>query len=294
MRILGIAAVVLCLGLVQPARADLVDVRTQQLRGGNDYKVRLSAVLWLAKKSDDRSIGALAEALASDPEHAIRRVAAGALGKLVTASTSAKVRERAVAALEQAIRQDRDSRVRRSAKRSLKRVAAIRPLPAEPAAPLEPAAQVFINVERPSLGKHDVPARVSGDLQERVKEVLKQEVPAYLLSWQSGRLPTKAELDGTRTRGWLVGASLSQLQVSAKGSMVEVRCAVTMRINRWEGRDTQERLIAHETASATGKGHVTARNSKRSIEGAARDCALAVAEQLTAKQVVPFLEQKNR
>jgi hypothetical protein len=294
MRLLGIAAVVLCFGLVQPAQADLVDVRTQQLRGGSDYKVRLSAVLWLAKKPDDRSIAALAEALASDSEHAIRRIAADALGKLITARTSAQVRERAVAALEQATSRDRDSRVRRAAKRSLKRVAAIRPSPAEPAAPLERAAQVFINVERPSLGKHDVPARTGEALQERVKGVLQKQVPAYLLSWQSGRLPTKADLDSTRTRGWLVGASLSQLQVSEKGASAEVRCAVTMRINRWEGSDTRERLVAHETASATGKGQITARNSKRSIEGAARDCALEVAEQLIVKQVVPFLKQKNR
>lgn len=301
MRVAILAAVVLMLGLVlfgwtQPAYADLIDVRTRQLKRANDYKVRLSAVLWLAKQDDDRSIAALTDALESDSEKAVRRVAAKALGTLVGARTNARVRDRAVSALERAARGDRSSRVRRSAKRSLRRVAALRPEAGNQATAARdqgPAAHVFVHVDRPSMGKHRIPTSTRQDLQNTVKDVLRKRSD-YLLSWKSGGLPTRAQLERARTRGWFVGATVSQLDIARSGGKANVQCAVTMRVNRWEGSDTKQRLAAHETASATGKGQIPTRNSKRSIELAVRDCVLAVAEQLTTKQVVPFLKQKNR
>ena len=121
MRLLSLVIIVLSLGLGQTAHADSIDKRSKQLRSSDDYKVRLSAAVWLAKKKDKRAIKALARALEKEPKRSIRRIAAKALPKLITAKTSEQVRERAMAALRRAAEKDKDKKVRRRAKRGIKK-----------------------------------------------------------------------------------------------------------------------------------------------------------------------------
>src|SRR5688500_3668794 len=76
------------------ARADQVDRLIAQLESSDDYKVRLSAALNLAKIGDRRAIPPFIKAL-RDGDKTVRGVAAAGLGKLVTASTPSEQRKRA-------------------------------------------------------------------------------------------------------------------------------------------------------------------------------------------------------
>lgn len=295
MRLTSIMVIAVWLGIFGLAQADSIDTRTQQLAAGSDYKVRLSAAVWLAKRKDERSIAALADALIQDSEHTIRRIAAEALGKLVTRGTPRDVRERALTALEQAARKDPHTRVRKNAKQSFERLASLR-APDESATSRSTAtlsSSVFINIGRPSLGKHRAPTGMDKALQTVVSQVLQQKTPGYQLGWESDDLPTKDDLERANTRAWFVGAAIAQLDIKKKGGSAEIRCSVSLRVNRWEGRGTKQRLTEGETASATGNGMATSANTEQGINSATRDCVLAVAEQVTAKQVVPFLKKRN-
>jgi hypothetical protein len=67
-----------------------------------------------------------------------------------------------------------------------------------------------------------------------------------------------------------------------------------MRVSPWTGRDGHERLIAGKAASASGNGRVVSSASQRGISSAKRDCLIAVVEQITTRQVVPFIERTAR
>lgn len=282
MRVLAALAIglSLALALAKPAYGDAIDVRATQLASGADYKVRLSAVLWLAKKQDQRAIAALTHALEHDGDGAIRQVAAKALGSLVRARTPMLEQSRAIKALERAAEKDREAKVRTAAHRSLKRLAAVR----------ESMPRVFINIGRPALGKHKVPKGIDVEIYQAVTGVLTQKTPGYQLDW-AGQLPTQAELEAQKTRGFFVGTAISELTVDNKNGKVEVQCAVMVQVNPWQGRDAKERWAAKSAASATGKGSATVPNSRRAIDTAKRDCVIAVAEKVVSKQVVPFLVQ---
>ena len=52
-----------------------------------------------------------------------------------------------------------------------------------------------------------------------------------------------------------------------------------------------ERWVAHRAASASGSGRATTSGTPRAIAAGIRDCVNAVAEEVTAGQVVPFLRK---
>ena len=120
----GVWAITLSLVLValgaSPAAADAVDVRAKQLRRG-DYKVRLSAALFLSRSDDPRALSALARAAVKDSRTTIRELAVRSLAKQADESVPSAVRTRVVKALERASRRDRRSKIRRLARRRMGR-----------------------------------------------------------------------------------------------------------------------------------------------------------------------------
>src|SRR5690606_14490812 len=120
---------VLALALVHapvPADADGGDDRAllahgRQLARGEPYKVRISAALWLSRRSptDARAVRLLVRALGRDRERTVRQVAAAALGEMIDHTTPAATLAEVTAALERAGRGDRDRRVRTRAGRAL-------------------------------------------------------------------------------------------------------------------------------------------------------------------------------
>src|SRR5690349_25140391 len=115
-------APVICTALIRLAAtgyADRIDREVKDLKGGDSYKVRLAAVLALAKTFDARAVSALTDALDTDKEPTIRRSATNSLGKIIDADTPADAVEGAYAAIDDACKSDKDKDVRASAAKSL-------------------------------------------------------------------------------------------------------------------------------------------------------------------------------
>ena len=285
MRWTGILAAILLVatlsGLPGLAHADAIDSRAKQLTSASDYKLRLSAALWLAKKSDIRSIRALTYALENDSASTIRQVAAKSLGKLIDTTTPEKARKRALDVLELAAKNDSSADVRKAASRSLDRLSSL----------VESGPRVYVHIGKPSFAEQSVPSTLRDDLTTTLQGVVRDQAPDFLVSWPAGDLPTKAELERTKTRAYMVAARVAKVDVRKKGGQTEVACSVTIQVNPWEGKDGKERWAAHQTASATGSGKVIGQSSDRGVANAKLDCVLAVAEQIATKQVIPFVKK---
>jgi hypothetical protein len=59
----------------------------------------------------------------------------------------------------------------------------------------------------------------------------------------------------------------------------------------WSGTDGSETWTAQRAASASGSGKAITTSDPAGIAGGMRDCVLAVAEEVTANEVVPFLRK---
>ena len=292
MRSIGLLALLALLALARPAAAgkpsgDTVETYVRQLEDGDAYKVRLSAALWLARTNDPRAIKAMIRAVQVEPVRAVRRVAAVSLGKMVEASTPERLRERAREALGIAADRDRDRRVRRNARRALARLARL----SGASSARKGATGVFVHIGKPTDMTGTAPKPLSKYLRRAVARALQERVPDYRVRWPTGRPPTQEELARENTRGYFVGASVMKFRVKRMGDGAEVRCAVAIFVNRWEGRDMQEKWSEKEAASATGSGKVMSAFTRRGIYQAKCDCVLAVAEQMTTREVVPFLRR---
>jgi hypothetical protein len=274
------------------ARADQVDRQVSDLRGGGGYKVRLGAALALSRSSDARAIGALTDALDSEAESSIRKVAAIALGKLIDGSTPSDARNGAVASLDHASKSDKDRKVRDAATKALAIVtAAIKA--AEPA--VQPTIGtgvvttpvVFVNVEAAS----DLSKRASASttsLTKVVRGMVKQK--GYAVDWPGGT-PTQQQLATNGTRAFIVGTTVKTIAITAKGNKTEVGCTVAIRIAPWTGSDGTESWEANRAASASGSATAMTGSSDRAVAGGIRDCVEAVGEEITSRQVVPFIKR---
>ena len=282
----GLLTVVLALIAVatwsSTAHADQIDLHVKQLKRGADYKIRLSAALKLSRSSDERAVRAMAVALRRDDSTTIRRVAALSLSKMVDESLPVSVRKKAIAALKAAKKDDADSKVRENAGRALEALHGIES---------NPNATVFLHVGKPADLTRSAPRDTTARMHLAVKRSLRQAAPNFAQEWETGKLPTKRQLARKGAKAFFVGASVSQLEVKKSRGRAEVRCAVSVRVSPWEGRDGRERWAEKQTASATGNGKVIGANSKSGIDNAKRDCLLAVVESITARQVVPFLRR---
>jgi HEAT repeat protein len=274
------------LGTWSLARADQLDGQIRQVRAEKSYKLRLSAALALSRSKEPRAVEALADALVVDTESTIRNVAALSLGKNVDARTPTQTRDRALSALAVAARRDTDTKVRTAAAASLELLKQLRDAPPAGAAP-----QIFVNIDTPADLTKKAPEACARGIRDAVRGAIKHGVPDYATDWPNGKLPTMSELSKAGTRGYYVGASLSVLEVEKKGSRSEVKCTVSIRVNPWTGRDGKEKWESNKTASASGSGRAIGGASDAGAAAAAQDCVMAVAEEITAKQVIPFIRR---
>ncbi len=278
----GILTLVVVLVAGGVAHADRIDLHVRQLRHAGQYKLRLSAALKLSRVRDARAVSAMTYALIHDHERAIRQVAALSLRKMVDESLPLTLRKKVIASLERARDHDRDRKVRKNAADTLESLAGI---------DVVKDAKVFLYVGLPADLTRNAPRDTPKRMHVAVRHALRRAAPDFAQSWPTGKLPTKEQLANTGAKAFFVGSSVSMLRVAKKGGRAEVRCAVSVRVSPWEGSDGKERWQESRTASATGNGKVIGSSTPSGIESAKRDCVLAVAEQITTRQVVPFLQR---
>ncbi|HTM23098.1 MAG TPA: HEAT repeat domain-containing protein [Kofleriaceae bacterium] len=263
------------------ARADAIDVDVKHLRTSPDFKLRLSSALNLSRVKDERAVDAMAWALQKDDQVTIRRVAALSLTRMVDESLPASVRRRALAALKWAKLNDDDAKVRENAARALDQLRGL-----ETAAD----AKVFLRVVVNPDPRNRAPRGTTDRMRQTLQETLRRAAP----EWAQGTdddLPTKAQLDKNGTKAFIVGAAVANVEVNHSGTRTEIRCSVSVRVAPWQGADGNEVWQADKAASASGNGKVVGASTPTAIDGSKRDCLLAVAEQITARQVVPFLRK---
>ncbi len=297
----ALAVVTAWLLLAGAVRADTIDDNLQQLKNSS-YKVRLAAVLALSKSHEPRAVIALADALDSpqlkDGEPTIRRVAALALGKMIDARTADDARELGLDALADAAINDSDLKVRATALRAEQELAGLRrkktPAGSGTATPgTGPSGHadkpgVFVNVDSATDQSKAAPS----DTGERLARVVKKTVErtGYATSWP-GPLPTQTELASSHSRAFIVASTVKKIEFSKANRLTQISCKVEIRVAPWSGVDGGERWEANKAASASGSAKATTGNSDREIAGGVRDCLEAVAEDVTARQILPFLKR---
>jgi hypothetical protein len=282
-----LVALVVSIATAVPAHADRIDVEASQLRSSTSYKRRLAAALALSKSHDGRAVAALASALRTDREPQIRRVVALALPKAIDATTPPRVRDVAIEAIERAAEHDTDAKVRDLSARALTKLAALRRKPDPPAGDM-PA--VFVHIGASADLSSKAPRDTMPKLTKVVRGVVSRRAGDMSTSWP-GSLPTQKQLAASGARAFIVAATISAVAVTRNGGRAEIACTVSVRVAPWSGTDGAEKWVAHKAASASGSGKAMTGSAAGAIEGGIRDCVLAVGEEITNKQVVPFLQR---
>jgi hypothetical protein len=267
------------------AAADTIDLQVTQL-STSSYRVRLAAALSLSKSKDPRAVTALAGALDKDEDPTVRRVCVLALEKLVDSRTAENARNSALDAIDKAATSDGDTKVRDTAKKAQKALFGLRRGHHDTAKSDKP--DVFVNIDSTT----DQSKRAPTDAGDRLTKVVKKSIEktGYATSWPGG-LPTSAELSSNRSRAFIVGTTVKKIVVSRAGHQTQIACTVAIRIAPWTGTDGGEKWESNKAASASGSAKATTGNNDREIASGMRDCLEAVAEDVTARQVVPFLKR---
>jgi len=282
--VLTACLVVLC---ATPTRADSIDENVHEL-SGSTKKLRLAAALTLSKSKDARAVLALADALDKDEDATIRRVAALALEKMIDKNTPQDALALGLDALDKAAKTDGDARVRESARKVLKALAHLRkPKSETTTVDRGDKPEVFVNVDVAI----DQSQKAPSDDTDRVTKVVKKGVEriGYATSWPGG-LPTMSELTSSKSRAYIVASTVKKVDISRAGHQTQIACTVAIRVAPWAGKDGGEKWEANKAASASGSAKAMTGTSERDVAGGVRDCLEAVSEDLTSRQVVPFLK----
>ncbi len=150
------------------------------------------------------------------------------------------------------------------------------------------APPIFINVDVTTDQTGRLPPHEVARLTNLVEDTVQQT--GYATSWP-GPLPTSAELRTRHSRAFAVASSVTQVDVMKRGARVHIACQVSVTISPWNGTDGDERWAAGSTAHASGTGNVTAGPSRAQLERAIQDCTRQLVEDLTSRQVLPFLRR---
>jgi hypothetical protein len=279
-------ALIACCSLlcIRAAAADTVDVGVKRLAHANPYKVRLAAALSLSKLKEPRAVIALAGALRNDEDAAIRRVSVLALSKMIDAKTADDAKELGLGAIENAADNDGDTKVRETAKRALKTLSTLRKNKGTPNAPA-----VFVNIDAATDQSNKLPSGAGARLTKIVKTNV--ERIGMSTSWPGNNLPTSADLSSSRSRAFIVASTVKKVDITKAGTQTQIACTVVLRVAPWQGTDGGERWEANKAASASGSAKATTGNRNSDIQSGVRDCVEAVAEDVTSRQVVPFLKR---
>ncbi|HUJ58033.1 MAG TPA: HEAT repeat domain-containing protein [Kofleriaceae bacterium] len=289
--VVALTACMLCMPGV--ARADAIAHQVREL-GSSDSsdRVRLAAVLALSKSHDPRAVIAIADALGHDDDPTIRRIAAIALEKNVNARTAEDAREIALDSLEAAAQNDGDDSVRAAAAKAFKALAHLHRRHRHVEAALPPRdpgsdrPEVFVHIDTTTDQSKKAPSEAADRLHAIVKANIDRV--GYATSWPGG-LPTAQELAVNRSRAFIVASTVKTIEITRLGHQTQIACTLAIRIAPWEGSDGGEKWEASKAASASGSAKATTGSSERDIRGGVRDCLDAVAEDVTSRQIVPFL-----
>jgi hypothetical protein len=275
------AALLLC---GRAAHADSIDTSVKETTA-KQQKIRLAAVLALSKSKDARAVLAVSNVVTHDSDDKIRRIAALALEKMIDASTAPDARELAISSLERASKSDKNRDVRTTATKTLKSVSALR-VAAAPRAAGKPA--VFVNIDAAT----DQSKKAPKDAPDRLAKIVRKgiERTGYSTTWPGG-LPTSKELSSNRSQAYIVASTVKKIEVTTGSKQTTIACTVAIRVAPWNGKDGGEKWEANRAASASGSAKAMTGNSANAISGGMRDCLEAVAEDVTNRQVVPFLKR---
>ena len=85
---------------------------------------------------------------------------------------------------------------------------------------------------------------------------------------------------------------MKRIDVTKGARQTTIACTVAIRVAPWSGKDGGEKWEANKAASASGSAKaMTSGNSDSAVMSGMRDCLEAVAEDVTNRQVVPFLKR---
>jgi len=285
----ALAVVTAWLLLCGTAVADPIGDSVRQLGNDQSQRVRLAAALNLSKEHrEPRAVIALAGALRNDSDDGIRRVAALALAKMIDQRTAPDAMQIAFTALDDAMANDRNADVSAAAANTLRAVGKFRPVKASPKKKGN-GPPVFVNVDPTIDQSKQLPAGSGLRLERILKDSVQRT--GYATAWPGGGMPTSADLDASSSRGFIVATTVKKLEITKVGSRTQIACTVAVRIAPWNGKDGGERWEANRAASASGSAKATVGNSPRMVTAGVNDCIEAVAENVTAQQVVPFLKR---
>ena len=261
------------------ARADNVEVLVRDVKSGSDYKVRLSAVLALAKLGDKRGIPALVGAL-TDSDKTVRGAAAVALGKLVTAATPATTRGQVKTALQKLVARESTDSVKKVAEKTLGQLAAI-----EEAAAVTDVVSGGVYVSVSDMASKTEPVdKLKALAKKTAQTTLSRKAKEFAQTWPGGKAPTKTQLTAKKVQGFYVDGTVNEVTVKQKGASATVSCKISMLIASYP-----EKSIF---AVLTGNASVAGSNDERDIALAKEDCVAAVIEDLVASKVVPAIKTK--
>jgi hypothetical protein len=252
-------------------------------------KVRLAAVLALSKSKDPRAVLAVSSSLTRDADHNIRRVAALALEKMIDRKTAEDARELALDALERSSKNDRDLKVMETSARVYKALANLRSSKAGSGgndSSGRPA--VFVNID----AAVDQSKKAPKDAPDRLAKIVRKSIErtGYSTSWPGG-LPSSRDLTKSKSQAYIVASTVKAIEVTKGSRQTTIACTVAIRVSPWSGKDGGEKWEAHKSASASGSAKAMTGNSANAISSGMRDCIDAVTEDVTNRQVVPFLKR---
>jgi hypothetical protein len=139
----------------------------------------------------------------------------------------------------------------------------------------------------------DVSNRAPSDASDRLRAVLRKRVQdkGYATAWPGGTPPTSTELATAGSRAFVVASTVKRLDISRHGTMTQIACTLWIRIAPWGGSDSGEKWEANKAANASGSAKAMTGKSPQAIQAGMRDCLEAVAEDLTTRQLLPFLQR---
>jgi hypothetical protein len=213
-------------------------------------------------------------------------VCALALEKMIDAHTPGDALALAFDALDHSAANDDDPRVRQSSAKVATVLAGFRKSAIRPGKSDRP--EVFVKIEPVA----DASSHSPSEANERLRAVLQKRVhdKGYATVWPGGA-PSSADLVSARTRAFVVASTVKRLDVSRVGHQTQIACTLQIRIAPWGGSDAGEKWEANKAANTSGSAKVMTGTSQRATEAGIRDCLEAVAEDLTTRQVLPFLQQ---
>lgn len=257
------------------ARGDQVDRLVSQLESSNDYKVRLSAALNLAKLGDDRAIPAFIKAL-RDKDKTVRGVAAAGLGKLVSSATPADLRARALAALRQTASGDENAFVRKQAQKAYDSLRRVSGGGAQVA-----AGATYINIGSMAAEAGNKAALVAL-MRQTAQKTLRSRAPSMVIDWPGGGAPSAKHIKEKQLNAYFVDGTVNAINVT--GGTVE--CKVSMLLATYPAKSMFGFL--------KGGAKVEGGGSSSEADAAAQDCVVAVIEDLIARKIIPTIEARSR